>query len=126
MILALFQVITLYGGPLYLLSYLMGFVSHTRLMISLLRKIWTFNFLLVLLAALVVSSLFTTASVFINAGVCSILSRVGTAIPTHCNPSPFEPAPPTPWPWDGELRRTPGSLPARDPAPDLAPDPAPS
>ena len=76
--------ITLYGGPLYLLSYLMGFVSHTRLMISLLRKIWTFNFLLVLLAALVVSSLFTTASVFINVGVCSILSRVGTAIPTHC------------------------------------------
>ena len=43
------QMLTLYSGVLTLLSRAMGWPSHTMIGISTLNKMWTFNFVLVLL-----------------------------------------------------------------------------
>ena len=77
------QMLTLYSGVLTLLSRAMGWPSHTMIGISTLNKMWTFNFVLVLLASCIAASLYDTLEHVLRSGWCELVGIIGRAVPRN-------------------------------------------
>ena len=85
LVLKLLQIVLLYSGILTVLSQLMGHPSHTAIGISTMTKIWTFNFLLVLLGSSIVGALYQTIDEVLGQGMCvvggqGVLLRCGSSL----------------------------------------------
>ena len=77
------QMLTLYSGVLTLLSRAMGWPSHTMIGISTLNKMWTFNFVLVLLASCIAASLYDTLEHVLRSGWCELVGIIGRSVPRN-------------------------------------------